>query len=362
MFCFLLVVFVILLIVKAKPKNRHPYLRSVLDDKHIFDPSLFHNHNHCRIAFGTGFLTAHRYENRVLLYGSQGQHNQTLRSCGVTSTAIGDFHSAIHNYIVLHRSGQGPNDADQRSILYIPAFKGLHPKLRWNSQFEDPRLFQDNATGRLFVTATVLTPQSVRIAMVELDAVTLQYLKGTVLGKNNELGNDAPFPQKNWVLFNGVGQNDRQVYILTHALPEWSVYQVNLDTGALSHRMKVNSTSFFNSEVKANLFVRCSTGMIPWTANTLLTILHTREDEKGMAKVRAPNYRSIFVELDGMPPFRPLRKSRVIQFMKEDYRVEFAAGLCEKDGKTLYISLGLDDIKGETIEFQKRDVVTLFEQ
>jgi hypothetical protein len=190
--------------------------------------------------------------------------------------------------------------------------------------------------------------------MIELDPITLQYVKGVVLGSDTELDKDAPFPQKNWVLFSG---RSNQVYILTHALPQWSVFKVDLDTGALSDRTEVNSTSFFDSEVKANLFVRCSTGMIRWTENTLLTLLHTRENEEGIA----PKYRSIFVELEDMPPFRPLRKSKVIQFMDQDYRVEFAAGLCEKNSDTLYISLGLDDIKGETIDFPKQDVVALFQ-
>lgn len=322
--------------------RRHPYLKHRLSNEEIFDPRLFHNHNHCRINYSNDFLTAYRYENRVLLYGSQGQFNQTLRACGVTTTAIGDFHSVIHNYIVLQRGIES-----QRFVLEIPSFEGLHPNLRWNSQFEDPRLFQDRLSNRLFVTATVLTFKSVRIAMIELDPISFTFKKGIVLGSDEELKEMAFFPQKNWVMFNG---HDDQVYILTHASPNWIVFRIDLDTGALSNMTKVDSTSFFASEIKANLFLRCSSGMIRWSDHTLLTILHTRENKE------APIYRSLFVECADVPPFQPVRKSKVLQFKSEHYRVEFTAGLCEKDPSTLYISLGLDDVKGETVEYLKKNV------
>ncbi|RYE20421.1 MAG: hypothetical protein EOP45_11085 [Sphingobacteriaceae bacterium] len=309
------------------------------------NPSLFSCHNHCKIKFGSEYLTAFRFENRILFHQAQNDTNTRL-PCGVTPTAIGHFHSTIHNYVVLQRN----DDSTTKRIISLPRLPQMHPLIRGNQSWEDPRLFFDQTTQRLFLTGTVLTLSHVRIALAEIDPVSLVFKKGFVLGTNDELKEDAPNSQKNWCLF-----NDRSggTFILTHALP-WTIFRINLDTGVMSDRVQsMDSYSFFASEIEADLHVRCSSGMVRWSPGSLLTVLHVRDyDREG----RAARYRSLFVEFEDHLPFRLLRKSKVIQFMESDHRVEFVAGLCEKDNNTLYISIGLDDMKSATIEYLKHRV------
>lgn len=321
----------------------HPYLRLTLTEKYVFDPTLFHCHNHCKINFKNGHLTAFRYENRILFHEKQNDTSQRME-CGVTPTAIGHFHSAIHNYVVLQLN----DDTTNKFILQLPQLPDMHPKIRANQSWEDPRLFVDATTQRLFLTGTVLTLTHVRIGMVEIDPVTFRVKNGFVLGSSEELGEAAAFSQKNWCLFNDC---QGQSWILTHALP-WTIYQIDLDTGKLTNRIQQDAQSFFSSEISNKLLVRCSSGMIQWSPTTLLTVLHVRDED---VEGQAPVYRSVFVEFENTAPFVLIRKSKVFQFLTEYHRVEFVAGLCyvNADQNSVCVSIGLDDVDYASIEINR---------
>jgi len=328
-------------------KKLHPWQRKNLTLTQLNDPTLFSTHNHCTIRFLGGFLSAKRYENRLLFHKQQ---NLEPLACGVTQTMIGKFESAIHNYVVLQRDEHKP------FILKLPLLKNMHPGLRWNQNWEDCRLFYyqiPNKTGRLFLTGTVLTKNNVRIGMVELDHTKPNFpvKRGFVLGSDQELGLvESQKMQKNYILF----ANDKnEACILTHACPRWTVYRINLDTGEMFGKSQVDSTLFFHEEISASLLVRCSSPMVQWSESTYLCALHTRDQDK---PGRAPRYRTIFVEFESRWPYRLLRKSKIFQFIHPSRRVEFVAGLCEFDEETLLVSLGIDDLEAKSIKISKNKV------
>lgn len=316
----------------------HPYARppslQLLDDN-----SLFFAHNFCTIPFRDGAtLSATRYENRLLFY-----ENQTRFNCGACQTPLGDLPDLIRNYVVLYNS-----QTKKRQIVDIPRIKQMHQQASTMIQAEDPRLFWDDISARLYMTATVLTQTSVKIGLFEIDPQTLRCIGGKILGRKSQMGKELwSQPQKNWVLFQD-GNGD--TCVLTHAHPSWQVWRVDLPSARMFRKTIVDSTGFFSSITGGNLgngvplLVRCSSPPMRMSSNTMVCALHTREDTES----RAPLYRTIFVEFSDQPPYQLVRHSQVMGYTNDTARVEFAAGFypdnptCPQTTRW-NLCLGLDD-------------------
>jgi hypothetical protein len=339
---------------------QHPWLQRQVTLDILYKPEYFTTHNHSKIYMDGTYLTAYRYENR-LLYFSHQHHATNEKRLPVDSimTCIGQLDSGIHNYIVLqHDMCNNTTESNKPFILKLPILDGMDPNIRWNQTYEDPRLYYREDQNRLFLTATVFTTQYARIAMIELDlsinrgATMFAFKRGFVLGTDEELGvAESQKSQKNWCLFTDL---DGNTCILTHACPQWIVYKIDLGNGALSDKCVLDTSDFFQEEINQELLLRCSSGMLRWGTNTLITALHTRDIDRPDIP---PVYRTIFVEFLGRYPYTPTCKSLLKQFLPEHHRVEFCSSICVKDSSEfLYVSLGIDDLFGMTIEYPKRNI------
>lgn len=296
------------------------------DDLYNFrahDKRKFHEHNMSLIRFKDDYLIVSRLDNSSFVRSPI--LNNGIR---VGQFVLNKYH---RNFLSIQYGSSEPK------ILKMPNLDGFHPMLKWWSQYEDGRLYFEEKTKRLYLTATVFTPDNVRIGLAELNVDTFEVKHAHVLRM------ESKFAQKNWNLF---ADHHKKTFILTDLYPELVVQNIDLDAGIVNPYSKVSSKEVLE-HIGRFFHIRCSSGMIRWTSNTLLTISHIREK-------KANKYRSVFIEVEDVKPFRPLQCSQILTFVRDLHDIEFVSSICwDKTHSFLKIGLGIDDNNNRIVDFPK---------
>jgi len=312
-----------------------------------FDSNLFHAYNQSITVFRGDYLLMTRHDNRTHM-NSSGLIYLEHKTHVFGNKYIAD---RTHNYISVHYKGK-------RQILHLPELKGMHSKILWHQQYEDPRAFV--FADRLFFTAAVYTSKTVRVALVELEMLNepehpFQFKQGVILD-DRAVAVDASLPQKNWCLF-----GEEKSRIVTDVFPEMKIYDICLESGADFGKMSQpvrSSTERLFSDVSADNRIRCSTSFVPFrdtdaAGKTLVCAVHTRSK----TRFSTARFRTMFLEVDAST-FLPLRHSPMRRYSeKESTRIEFAAGLCwDKQHKKLKLSLGIEDMRNKVVDLMPENL------
>lgn len=289
------------------------------------NPRLFVQHNLSQLPFRDDYLTLTRIENRRFL-GALPLHEDREKSICILNWTL---HPLIQNYVKISYK-------NKERILELPMLPGMHEKVPWYQQYEDPRLYIHKKSGRIFFTSTVFTTNNLRMALVEIDNETLKFKNGFVLSDNFIPETQRKYAQKNWNLFSDV---TGQPFIITEIYPHLVVYSIDLENGHMQMVSKIDTSEMFQDWSSKNYHIRCSSGAINYNTDSLLFgmhIVHLLPDKK--------IYRNFFVETFNTAPFQPKRKSRLFSFTNDVEDIEFNSGLCwNQNHDQIRVCLGIGD-------------------
>jgi hypothetical protein len=353
-FMYVLIVVVVLLLVyyitaKHVQRRRVERYGNIYPQTNPLNREHFHEFNPSIAQINGKVLIASRLDNRVKLAAAGLFWLPGDRFYLAPNNALVVIPNT-QNYIVIRvrdtasaREGDWltTHDVVSQTVLTLPVLPGMHPNWNWYEQYEDPRIFCHEKTGRVFVTATVFTATFVRLAVVELDpSHDFSFLRGCVMDRPES----STHTEKNWGIFTDGHGNDRMI---TDAYPQLEIYDFNIDTFLLSNHQTHDTTKILHRYNKKDFHIRCSAAPIPFTAKTMLVTLHVRQNMPDVAVLlRLIHYRTLFIEIENTAPYKPIRASRMFSFTNDNTRIEFAAGCSweSNERNTLLVSLGLDDV------------------
>lgn len=317
--------------------------------------TLFHEYNASATWYGGKLLKLSRLDNRSVMYDKRLLFN--LLPAHHYQWVV----PYAQNYVSLRYAEEAP------IILTLPKQAAMSKQVEWWQQYEDPRVFV-STQGRIFFTSTVFCEKVIRVALVELEENEADLEAELMLApanqqerhwkiKNAVVLDDAKvvadsFAQKNWSLFSAPNAAGiPATYILTDLHPHMQFYEIDLNTGAMSGRKRESTESLFSSHATYPLAIRCSSGFLQFTAETLICVAHLKGTQMHVSDALSQYpYRTLFVEVESAFPFKPIRVSKIFSFEQDRQRIEFASGLywntpagyVQEDAK-LMLCLGVDD-------------------
>lgn len=229
--------------------------------------------------------------------------------------------------------GHDLSPENRTEVLKPQILPGMHPKLEYYEQFDNPRIYMINhRPNSLFFTADVImNDNTIQTVIFEYDRFSWDYIRGKIL----KIPGNCPMFQNHI---------DGHMYAITSVYPKFECVTICLPEyeDQEGHQTKITKSTAHLLNQK--YVYSCAAGPIAFDKNLLIVPISCKSQNN------EEFVKTVFMTLDRID-LTPKKITHLYSFTKDESPQELVAGLCWNNNKTkLIVTMGLDDVNNLMVE------------